>query len=178
MNIILKSKILRIFVCMIIIRKSRIEDLPEIMPIYDCARRFMAGTGNPNQWINGYPAETDILRDIENDCHYVIEHDNDGIVGAFMFRIGNDPTYDVIEGAWLNDDKYGVIHRLASNGKHKGIAKMCFDYCFTKIRTIRVDTHHENKVMQNGILQYGFTPCGTIYCHNGSPRLAYQRTLE
>ena len=178
MNIIIRNKNLRIFAYMIRIRKSRIEDLPEIMPIYDCARRFMARTGNPNQWIDGYPAETDILRDIESDCHYVIEHDNDGIVGAFMFRIGNDSTYDIIEGAWLNDDEYGVVHRLASNGKHKGIAKICFDYCFTEINNIRVDTHHENTVMQKGILQYGFSPCGTIYCHNGSPRLAYQRTLE
>lgn len=163
---------------MIKIRKSEITDLVQIMPIYESARKFMAGTGNPNQWINGYPAEENILQDINNKCHYVIEHDNDGIVGAFMFRIGDDPTYDIIDGAWLSDNEYGVIHRLASNGKLRGIAKLCFDYCFTLIGNIRVDTHHENKVMQKGILDYGFKPCGTIYCHNGTPRLAFQLDLE
>ena len=60
---------------MIKIRKSEIKDLPNIMPIYDSARKFMADTGNPNQWINGYPAEENILQDINNNCHYVIEHD-------------------------------------------------------------------------------------------------------
>ena len=163
---------------MIKIRKSEIKDLPYIMPIYDSARKFMADTGNPNQWINGYPAEENILQDINNNCHYVIEHDNDGIVGAFMFRIGDDPTYDFIDGAWLNGNEYGVIHRLASNGKYRGIAKLCFDYCFKLIGTIRVDTYHENKVMQKGILDYGFKPCGTIYCHNGTPRLAFQLDLN
>jgi hypothetical protein len=32
--------------------------------------------------------------------------------------IGKDPTYAVIEnGNWLNDEPYGVIHRIASNGR-------------------------------------------------------------
>lgn len=163
---------------MITIRKSQIEDLPKIIPVYDYARHFMKKTGNPNQWIEGYPSEEDILRDINAGCHYVIEHSTLDIIGTFMFNIGNDSTYDIIEGTWLNDEKYGVIHRLASNGKYKGIAKVCFDYCFSLINNIRVDTHHDNKVMQKGILQYGFTPCGTIYCHNGTPRLAYQKTLK
>lgn len=162
---------------MIVIRKSKIEDLPEIMTVYEYARAFMSRTGNPNQWIDGYPTENDILCDIKNDSHYVITLETGEIVGAFMFNIGVDSTYGIIEGRWLNGDEYGVIHRLASNGKFKGIAKICFDYCFSEIGNIRVDTHHENKVMQKGILQYGFTPCGTIYCHNGTPRLAYQKTL-
>lgn len=162
---------------MITIRLSQIEDLKAIMPIYDSARDFMARTGNPNQWINGYPAECDIRKDIENQCHYVIEHKDYGIVGAFMFRIGHDSTYDIIEGSWLNNDEYGVIHRLASNGKYHGIADICFDYCFSKINNIRVDTHQENKVMQMGIMRYGFIHCGTIYCHNGTPRLAFQLSL-
>lgn len=161
-----------------IVRKSKIEDFKQIMPIYDSARTFMAYTNNPNQWINGYPAESDIFNDIENGNHYVIEHETDGIVGAFMFRIGNDSTYDIIDGAWLNTDEYGVIHRLASNGKQRGITKICFDFCFTQIENIRVDTHHDNKVMQQGILDYGFKPCGTIYCHNGTPRLAFQLDLN
>jgi hypothetical protein len=63
---------------MTIIRLSQIEDLKAIMPIYDSARDFMARTGNPNQWINGYPAECDIRKDIENQCHYVIEHKDYG----------------------------------------------------------------------------------------------------
>ena len=162
---------------MINIRKSNLNDLEAIMPIYDSARSFMTRTGNPNQWVEGYPTSAHISDDISRGCHYVIEHSELGIVGAFMFAIGHDATYDIIEGSWLNDEQYGVIHRLASNGKLRGIAEICFDYCFSLINNIRVDTHQENKVMQMSILRYGFIHCGTIYCHNGTPRLAFQLTL-
>ena len=37
------------------IRPATPADLDRLMEIFDAARRFMAKTGNPNQWINGYP---------------------------------------------------------------------------------------------------------------------------
>lgn len=159
------------------VRRSTKEDLPEILNIYEYARTFMKHTGNPNQWINGYPGEENILNDILNESHYVIVHEDKGIIGCFMFRIGNDSTYDIIEGSWLNNNAYGVIHRLASNGKYNGIAKICFDFCFSKINNIRVDTHSDNHIMQRAILSYGFQPCGLIYCQNGTPRLAFQLNI-
>ena len=159
------------------IRPTTVEDMPAVMPMYTNARAFMAATGNPEQWINGYPTEAVILRDVDAGCHYVIEQDGE-IVGAFMFRIGHDCTYDVIEnGEWLNGEEYGVVHRLVSSGKYPRVADICFDYCFSKISNIRVDTHKDNKVMQQAFMRYGFLYCGIIYCHNGTPRLAFQLSL-
>ena len=37
------------------IRKAQREDLPRIEEIYAYARKFMAETGNPNQWGNTTP---------------------------------------------------------------------------------------------------------------------------
>ena len=37
------------------IRLARMEDLDRLMEIFDHARSFMKATGNPSQWINGYP---------------------------------------------------------------------------------------------------------------------------
>ncbi len=39
---------------------------------------------------------------------------------SFAFILGEDPTYQQIDGAWLNDQPYGTIHRIAGNGKIKG----------------------------------------------------------
>lgn len=39
----------------ITIRPTRLEELGQVMPFYERARRFMATNGNANQWINGYP---------------------------------------------------------------------------------------------------------------------------
>ena len=40
----------------ITIRPTRLEELGQVMPFYERARRFMAANGNANQWINGYPS--------------------------------------------------------------------------------------------------------------------------
>ncbi|HBC38030.1 MAG TPA: GNAT family N-acetyltransferase, partial [Porphyromonadaceae bacterium] len=37
------------------IRSSQPADLPQLMQIYETARRFMQETGNAGQWVDGYP---------------------------------------------------------------------------------------------------------------------------
>ena len=157
------------------ITKAKYDDLEMIIPIYDYARSFMTDNGNPNQWIDGYPSREIIAEDINNDSFYVCKNEEESIVGAFTFIIGNDPTYEnIYSGKWLNDKPYGVIHRLVSNGTTHGITKNCIEWCLKQIQNIRIDTHADNKIMQSLILKIGFEYCGIILTHNGTERLAYQ----
>lgn len=157
------------------IRLASDADLQEIMEIFDISRKFMAANGNPNQWINGYPSEEIILKEIEQEHCYVCETSNGTIVGTFSLIKGEEKTYNIIyNGSWLNDEPYATIHRLASNGKAKGIAEFCFTWCFNEISNIRIDTHEDNKIMQHIIEKNGFVKCGTIKVENGSSRIAYQ----
>ena len=161
---------------MIHIRLGRKEDIQNIMPLYTYAKKFMAANGNTSQWSGHYPASEDILKDIANGNYYVCTPDDepDKIVGGFAFIIGKEPNYTVIEnGTWHSDRPYGTIHRIASNGQAKGIARTCFDFCGSKIGYLRIDTHADNHPMQNAVLHYGFRKCGTIYLTDGSPRVAF-----
>jgi len=158
-----------------VIRKATLKDIDEIMKIYSRARQFMVDSGNPNQWIGGHPSRAVIEEDIAYGTSYVCE-ENQEILGVFAFILGEDPTYSYIEGgAWLNDEAYGTVHRLASSGKRAGIASICFDWCFEQCGNVRVDTHEDNRVMQHLIEKSGFMKCGIIYIANGSPRIAYQK---
>ena len=47
------------------IRQTREEELDEVMEIYRRAAAFMAESGNPNQWVNGYPDRELIAGDIK-----------------------------------------------------------------------------------------------------------------
>lgn len=96
-----------------VVVKTRIEDLDEAIRIYDFARVRMTEGGNPNQWTDGYPSRDVIAEDIESGNSYKIVIDG-RIAGVFTFIIGDDPTYEVIEGGWLNDNPYGAIHRIAA----------------------------------------------------------------
>ena len=84
-----------------------------------------------------------------------------------------DETYNYIKGAWLNNDDYGVIHRIASSGIKKGMFSEVFEYVTKISANIRIDTHHDNLVMQKVLNKHGFIKCGVIYLKNGNPRLAY-----
>ncbi len=156
------------------IRKSTKDDINEILNIYDIARKYMITNGNASQWNKGYPSKEIVEQDVKNGNSYLII-DNNEIVGTFAFIIGEDKTYKkIINGKWRKENAlYGTIHRLASNLKMKGIAKLCFDYCSTKIGYLRIDTHKDNISMQSAILKYGFKECGNIFVRDGSIRNAY-----
>ena len=155
------------------IRKSTQHDVDEILTVFDIARDYMAAHGNPTQWGKKYPGRDVLERDIRNGSSYVLT-DNGSIVGTCSFIIGTEPNYQIIKnGSWRKEKRYGTIHRLASNGKTKGIARACFDYCTAQIDYVRIDTHQDNLTMQSAILNYGFEKCGNIYVEDGSERIAY-----
>ncbi len=152
--------------------KTTISDLNEILLIYERAREYMRQTGNPNQWKTTNPTREMIVEDIETSNLYMLMSDN-GIEAVFAFIQGPDPTYNVIDGKWLNDKPYCVVHRVASAGKSRGVLKLCIDYCLQFTREIRIDTHEDNKIMQHSLEKLGFKRCGIITLLNGEPRIAY-----
>ena len=163
------------------IRKAKTDDLPQIRKIYTAAKEYMDASGNPNQWTFGYPPEEYLLRDIELSRLYVCEEE--GVLhGVFMLSTEDDSTYHYIEGTWLNNEPYGVIHRIASDGTKRGIFEVVLDFCKERmaeqnIANIRIDTHEDNKTMQHLVEKHGFCRCGMIYLENGSPRIAYQLVI-
>lgn len=166
---------------MIHIRLATEKDVAQIMPLYTYARQFMAANGNPTQWNKLYPAEEDILKDIHNGNYYVCTTTDapESIVAGFAFIIGEEPNYRIIEnGDWHSHERYGTIHRMASNGSVKGIARACFNFCHNKHSYLRVDTHANNQPMQHAITRYGFQYCGIIYVGDGTPRKAYDLCAE
>ena len=160
------------------IREAIITDLPAIMPVIDAARELMHRSGNVNQWINGYPSEEAITTDIERHGGYVVTED-ERIVAYFAFLPSPESTYaKIYEGAWMNDEPYYVIHRLASLPDVHGIWNSILEWAFEQTSTLRVDTHRDNHIMQHNILKHGFTYCGIIYLLSGDERLAYQKTIR
>ena len=156
------------------IRHTTPEDIPFLEEVFATAREFMIATGNPTQWTDGYPKNELVLEDISYGDSFVCIEDG-AIVGSFVLRPGNDPTYEKIyEGAWKNDNPYATIHRIASNGKVKGVFAKAIEHALQNYSTIRIDTHKDNVVMQHLVEKAGFEYCGIIYCWDGGERLAYQ----
>ena len=161
------------------IRKSTLEDLPEILNLYQQARIFMRENGNAGQWGDSYP-DTEIVRqDIAEGNSYLCEEDEGGVrqvLAVFYYSEQGEPDYDRIDdGCWLNAAPYGVIHRIASSSGRRGAASFCIDWAFRRCLNLRIDTHRDNLPMQNLLKKNGFVRCGIVYIRDGSQRIAFQR---
>lgn len=155
------------------VRKAYPEELERILEIYAYARAFMAQTGNPNQWGKTNPPRDTLEEDVRQGNLYVVE--NAGIHGVFAYFTEPDPTYAHVEdGSWLSDAPYGTIHRVASDGSG-GVFSAVMKFAQERNPHVRIDTHHDNKVMQHVLAKHGFSRRGIIYLANGDPRIAFEK---
>ena len=158
-----------------IIALAKEKDLPIINKIYETARSFMKANGNKTQWKDNYPESDLIKEDIESKRLFVISGEDSVIHAVFVFMIGKDKSYEKITGSWLLDMEYGVIHRVASDGKIPKIMDKVVAFCEKQIPHLRIDTHEDNKVMQHLIEKNGFKKCGIVYVEDGTERFAYEK---
>ena len=181
-----------------VIRLATPADIPALRPVFEAAKAIMRADGNHDQWsAPGFPDDSLLLRDIARGGGFVIEnrwpvgagHDEGKtvmpgltghlaaprIVAYFALLPSPEPTYDVIDGAWLTDGPYGVIHRMASYPEVHGIFSTIIDYALSRYSHLRIDTHRDNRIMQHLIEKHGFTYCGIIWLEDGTERLAYER---
>lgn len=167
-------------------QKSTLADIPAIMKIIEDAQRYLASL-NINQWQDGYPNKEQISLDIKNNDSYIVVDNSGKIIGTTVFTTKTEHTYNKIEGEWLTQEnaKYGVIHRLAVDDDFRkvGLAKFVFEQCESNlkqqgIKSMRIDTHRDNKGMQGLITKLGYSYCGVIFLESGAERLAYEKLLS
>ena len=152
------------------IRLATALDADRIFEIYEYARAYMKAHGNPNQWGDNRPEKSLTKDDIKNQRCYVME-DEGHIFACFVFTIEFEKEYEAICPSKV---EYGVIHRVASDGSKRGIVERIVDFAKGKANLIRIDTHEDNKTMQNCIERQNFKRLGIIYLEDGSPRILYE----
>ena len=169
---------------MIKLEQAKKEQIYEILSIIKDGQEFLKSQGL-DQWQNGYPNINSISLDINNNNSYVLIY-NGKIVATAAIIFGIDPNYNTIfEGKWLSDEKYVVIHRIATKKEYRNcgyaskIIELTKEELLKKgIHSLRIDTHEFNIPMQKMLEKNGFKKCGIIYLNNiineTNKRLAYE----
>lgn len=166
--------------------KAKIEDLQKLVFMTDCAKVRLREMGI-DQWQKGAPNQDTWTAAIENEVVYVLKSDDGDIMGAFCFALGEDVSYDEIDGQWLTGENanYVAVHRfcVCENHLRKGVAddllknvkRMAKEH---GLDSIRIDTHQDNHPMQRVIDKAGFKKCGITTIKEGAdygaPRLSYE----
>ncbi|NRO71815.1 hypothetical protein IMAU60117_00520 [Lactobacillus helveticus] len=170
---------------LIYIRKAAKNDLEQIMPIIDEAKKFLKEDGNP-QWQSGYPDADAINANIDQDAAWVLIVDQK-IAGYTAVASGSDPNYHQIDGLWKNDlDPYVAIHRVAISNEYRGmhlasylLSSLISLHYAERVRNYRVDTFRINEIVQHLVKDAGFVKRGNI--KNDDPidpyRVAYELNL-
>lgn len=170
---------------LILATKNNIND---IMDIINDAKKYLKSQGS-SQWnlSDGYPNESTLLKDIENEECYIYLEDN-YIIGVMVIMESIDENYNEIDGKWLNNDKYVSIHRIAiRNGFHNKqigykMLKLAETIIMNKnIYSIKVDTHKINIPMIKTLNRLDYTHCGVITLKRSKEdnlRNAYQKLLK
>lgn len=166
----------------IIFRKAEEKDASRIWEILQQAilRRKIDGS---KQWQDGYPNLEVVLNDIENGFGYVLT-ENSKITTYAAIIYNDEPAYQEIEGKWLSESDFYVIHRVAVHDEFigRGYAKEIFRKIeeFSKnknVFSIKVDTNFDNIAMLKIFENLGYHYCGKVY-FRGSARKAYEKLIQ
>ena len=135
-----------------------------------------------DQWQDGYPSPETIRRDLLRGDGRIVRID--GAAAAYAaFVFDGEPAYAEIDGTWLDQAPYVVLHRLAvaQEVKGQGIATEFMRRTMTLARergtgSFRIDTNFDNRCMLRLLAKFGFVRCGEIH-YAGDPRIAFQKIL-
>lgn len=153
------------------------------MKLIDQAKAFLKAQGI-DQWQTGYPDLACIQRDLQGGKGYFMVDEDGGIAAYMCIDFDGEPAYAGLNGAWLTGgDNYLVVHRLAVDSacRGRGLASKAFELAQAMglergVRSIRVDTDGDNRIMQRVLDKNGYTYCGVIRFDN-SDKIAYEKII-
>lgn len=151
------------------IRPTAEQDISRILEIFAMAKAYMRRQGNMVQWCGEYPGEAAIKEDMSRGWSMVVEHCGE-VVGTFCLMSEPEPTYKNL----VATEPYCTLHRVASDGSVSGIVDAAVRYAQTKWRSVRIDTHSDNRAMLKCIRRLKMKPIGEISLTDGTPRLVFE----
>ena len=170
------------------IRELKPNDKESVLAIWSEGRSFLKEMG-VSQWQKGdYPGEDAFLDDLaENRGRVVVSEST--VVAVFAFTLTPELSYTTLKGSWKTEEgEYLTIHRTAvkMEEKGKGLMGIILSYCIeearkTKKKSVRIDTHKDNKAMIKSLEKNGFEKMGVLTLSSGSEevdeRLGYEKLV-
>lgn len=164
------------------LRKAVLDEVDAIWEILQQAILKRKEEGS-DQWQDGYPNIDVIKNDLQNDSAYVVIQDESKIIAYVAISDKGESSYENLDGEWLTNDKYVVIHRVAvsQENKIKGLGTWIMleaeKVAISKnITSIKVDTNFDNIGMLRVFEKLDYKFCGEVL-QRGDARKAFEKIL-
>ncbi|HLS95939.1 MAG TPA: GNAT family N-acetyltransferase [Sphingobacterium sp.] len=162
-------------------REASLGEVDAIWQILEQAIRRRRADGS-RQWQDGYPNRDVVCDDIKKGVGYVLAVGTD-VAGYCAVLQNDEPAYARIEGAWLTEGDFLVVHRVAISDSYigQGLAKKMLSAVEglardRNINSIKADTSFDNPAMMHVFEALGYHYCGDVMMR-GAPRRAYEKVL-
>jgi ribosomal protein S18 acetylase RimI-like enzyme len=162
------------------IRHATLKDLNCIDDIAVRVIMDMKASNIP-QWNESYPRKEHYQKDVLINALFVYEI-NSVIYGAVTILPEQDPPYETITGWRIPHGQSLVVHRLIvdPDKRQSGVARSFIEHAIRLaqqrgLKSIKIDTHHDNYKMRNFLEKHGFQYIGYLKVIN---REAYELLLE
>lgn len=170
----------------LIFRQAQSCEADRIMQIIRQAQARMYAAGS-RQWQDGYPAPGHISADIGRSRGYVLCNPEvkgpQGVVAYGAVVFDGEPAYEALDGKWLTDGPYVLVHRIAVADEEKGrgvgteflrqVEALALE---RGVGAFRIDTNFDNEPMLRLLERAGFTYCGKVVYRSGE-RVAFEKQL-
>lgn len=164
-------------------RLAKEVDREKIEKIYEDGSLKLKSLGI-NQWQgNEKPNLNNFSNLNENKIIYVLE-DKEIIVSTLIIYDKDEDYENNLVGTWNSPKPYVALHRIAtlSGARKKGYGRKIIEFAENYARennfkSVRIDTHRENKPMQNLLSSMEYNFVGLVFLDGKRERFAYEKVL-
>lgn len=185
-------------------RQATHDDFGRIKQILDDGHKALVALGVEQNAGKKYPSERRIMRSIDWGTAYVVtlgseDHarsfdGSERIIGVFALDPRGDATYARSSGAqWVTDSPhppqaastYAALHwvTVAQEARRRGVGMFILGEAERIARaegklSMRCDIYEGNTPMESLLMEYGFSPCGTLILRDQLGRERRRAALE
>lgn len=166
-----------------LLRKAEERDRERIWEILLQAKAQMRREGR-RQWDEAYPSMEHVSADLARGWGHVLCDERGGVAACGAVVYDGEPAYERLDGRWLSEAPYVVVHRLAvaEEARHRGMALRFMQEVERMSRergveSFKVDTNFDNLRMLHLLEKLGFVYCGEISYQQGQ-RKAFEKLLK
>ena len=164
-------------------RLAREIDKIEIEKIYEDGSLKLKSLGI-NQWQGQDKPNLDNFKNLIANKNIFVLEDNKRVVSTVIIY-DYDLDYEKnLDGKWNSSKAYVALHRIGTleSERNKGYGRKIIEFAesyarVNNFKSARIDTHRENKSMQNLLKSMNYIYVGLVYLDGKNERLAFEKEL-
>lgn len=164
-------------------RLAREIDRIEIEKIYEDGSLKLKSLGI-NQWQGQDKPNLDNFKNLIANKNIFVLEDKERVVSTVII-FDYDLDYEKnLDGKWNSPKTYVALHRIGTleSERNKGYGRKIIEFAESYARennfkSVRIDTHRENKSMQNLLKSMNYIYVGLVYLDGKNERLAFEKVL-